>query len=106
MSVEVRDNPAEQRFEIYESGVRAGLAEYQMSGDRMTLTHTETSPEFGGRGLAKQLIEFALTQARERGLAVIPVCPYVLRVIAENQETYLDLVPGSVRARFNLPESA
>ena len=104
MSVEVRDNPAMGRFEIYADGERAGLADYTIAGDRMSLTHTETYPEFSGRGLAKQLITFALEQARQRQLMVIPVCPYALRVINENQDAYLDLVPTDVRARFSLPE--
>ncbi len=106
MSIEVRDNPAEGQFEISADGIRAGLASYSVSGDRISLTHTETSPEFAGRGLAKQLITYALDQARARQLSVVPICPYALRVISENQEAYLDLVPADVRARFNLPESS
>ncbi len=105
MSVEVQDNPAESRFEIYDDGVRAGLADYTIVGDRISLTHTETSPEFAGRGLAKQLITFALEQARERQLHVLPYCPYALRVITENQHAYLDLVPADARAQFELPEA-
>ncbi len=104
MGIEVRDNPAEGQFEIYDDGVRAGLASYSISGDRISLTHTETSPEFAGRGLAKQLITSALDQARARHLMVVPICPYALRVITENQEAYLDLVPADERARFSLPE--
>lgn len=105
MAIEVRDNPDEARFEIYAEGVRAGLADYAISGDRISLTHTETSPEFGGRGLARQLITFVLDQARERQLQVLPICPYALRVITENQDAYLDLVPPDARAQFKLPES-
>lgn len=105
MTVEVRDNPAQSRFEIYDNGVRAGLADYVLAGDRISMTHTETSPEFSGRGLAKQLISYALDQARVRKLKVIPICPYALRVITENQAQYLDLVPADARARFKLPEA-
>lgn len=104
MAIEVRDNPDEARFEIYAQGVRAGLVDYTISGDRITLTHTETSPEFAGRGLAKQLITFALDQARERRLQVLPICPYALRVITENQDAYLHLVPADARAQFELPD--
>jgi predicted GNAT family acetyltransferase len=104
MAVEVRDNPREHRFEIYDDGVRAGLADYSISAGLMSLTHTETLPEFSGRGLAKQLITFALGQAREQHLQVLPICPYALRVITENQDDYLDLVPAEARARFSLPQ--
>jgi len=106
MTTQIQDNPAERRFEILQDGVRAGLADYTITGDRMTLTHTETSPEFGGRGLARRLIGFALDEARARGLSVVPVCPYALRVITEHQDEYLDLVPADERGRFSLPEAS
>ena len=105
MSIEVRDNQAEQQFEIHADGVRAGLATYSISNDRITLLHTETSPEFAGQGMAKQLITFALDQARERQLKVLPVCPYTLRVIKEDPKAFLDLVPADARARFDLSEA-
>jgi len=105
MAVDFRDNPAEQRFEIYDSEVLAGVADYVIAGDRISLTHTETLPAFAGRGLAKQLITFALEQARAHTLQVIPICPYALRVISENPGAYLDLVPPDARAGFALPST-
>jgi len=106
MTIQIQDNPAEQRYEILQDGIRAGLADYTIAGDRLSITHTETSSEFSGRGLARQLIGFALDDARARGLSVVPVCPYALRVITENQDEYLDLVPADERARFSLPETS
>lgn len=103
MAVDIRDNPVEQRFEIYHSGVLAGCADYLIAGDCISLTHTETFPAFAGRGLAKRLITFALEQARARNLQVLPLCPYALRVVSENLEAYLDLVPADARAGFALP---
>jgi uncharacterized protein len=43
----------------------------------------------------------ALRSARQRGLNVLPFCPYVRGFIAKNSE-FLDLVPEQDRARFNL----
>ena len=103
MSIEVRDNQAEEQFEVHADGVRAGLATYSISKDRLTLLHTETAPEFAGQGMAKQLITFALNQARARQLKVLPVCPYTLHVIQEDPQAFLDLVPADARARFDLP---
>ncbi|MCO5994294.1 GNAT family N-acetyltransferase [Actinoallomurus rhizosphaericola] len=106
MTATVRDNPAADRFEIYEDGQRVGLAVYRLNGDRIAFTHTEVDPAFGGRGLARQLVTTALDDARRRGLAVLPFCPYVRKVIAENTDSYLDLVPEGERARFGLAPSA
>jgi predicted GNAT family acetyltransferase len=102
MTATVRDNPAENRFEISEDGQRVGFAAYRLNGDKIAFTHTEVDPAFGGRGLARQLVTTALGEARERGLAVLPLCPYVRKIIAENTDAYLDLVPVAERHRFGL----
>jgi predicted GNAT family acetyltransferase len=103
VTTSVRDNPAENRYEIYDGDQLAGFSEYKPTGRKIVFTHTQTDPAFGGRGMAKQLVTQALDDARARGLAVLPFCPYVRKVIAENPGQYLDLVPAKARERFNLP---
>ena len=102
MSISVRDNPAESRYEIYDEQLLAGFAVYRLTGRRIAFTHTEVDPAFGGRGLARRLVTDALDDVRGRGLAVLPFCPYVRTVIAANAGTYLDLVPEADRERFGL----
>ncbi|HEY3259270.1 MAG TPA: GNAT family N-acetyltransferase, partial [Pseudonocardiaceae bacterium] len=63
------------------------------------------APEFGGRGLAGQLVQHALDDTRRRGLAVLPFCPYVRGFIARHPE-YVDLVPQAQRDRFGLSTPA
>jgi predicted GNAT family acetyltransferase len=99
----VRDNPAQQRYEIYDTDRLAGFSDYKLTKTRIAFTHTEVDPAFGGRGLARELVTEELDDARRRGLAVLPFCPYVRKVIASNPEQYLDLVPERDRERFQLP---
>jgi hypothetical protein len=101
-TVAVRDNPELNRYEIYSDDQRVGLTEYKLHDGMIALLHTEIDPAFGGRGLGKQLVEGALADARRRGLAVRPFCPYVRKVIADNPEAFLDLVPESERAKFEM----
>lgn len=103
MSVTVRDVPEHHRYEIHDGDQRVGLSTYELDGDTITFIHTEIDPAFGGRGLGKVLVTAELDDARRRGLAVRPMCPYVRKVIAEDPDTYLDLVPAAQRARFDLP---
>lgn len=105
MSTAVRDNPAESRYEIHDDGRLAGFSAYRLTGHRIAFTHTETLPEFRSRGLAGQLVAGELDDARRRGLAVLPFCPYVRKVIARHADAYLDLVPERDRARFGLPST-
>jgi predicted GNAT family acetyltransferase len=101
--VTVRDVPEHHRYELHDGDQRVGLSTYDLDGDTITFTHTEIDPAFGGRGLGKLLVTAELEDARRRGLAVLPVCPYVRKVIAEDQTAYLDLVPADQRMRFDLP---
>ncbi len=102
-SVVVNDNAAESRYELVGDGVLLGVEEYELRGDRLALVHTGIFPEFAGGGLAKVLVEGVLADARRRGLSVLPVCPYVRKVIAEQPGEYLGLVAERDRATFDLP---
>lgn len=99
----VRDNPAQHRYEIVEGDELAGFADYTIDGDVITFSHTETLPGNEGRGVARQLVEFALTDARGRKMSVLPQCWYVSKVIADKPGEYLFLVPAAARATYNLP---
>lgn len=99
----VRDNPAEHRYEIVDGDELVGFAEYRLDGGVIAFRYTETLPGNRGKGLARNLVEFALADARERQLAVLPKCWFVSEVIADKPGKYLDLVPADARATFNLP---
>jgi predicted GNAT family acetyltransferase len=91
--IRVIDNPEESRYEISVDGTRAGFAVYRLAPDVVTFIHTEINPEIERRGLGTQLVREALDDARARGLAVRPVCPFVADFI-ERHPDYADLVKG------------
>lgn len=103
MTTVVRDHPERNRYEIHVEDRLAGVGEYELRRDRIIFTHTEVGDEFGGRGLARELVAAALADSRRRGLAVLPSCTYVRKVISNAPDRYLDLVPASERERFDLP---
>ena len=102
MTTEVTDDRARSRFEITEDGARVGFLTYRTAPGVLDLVHTEVDPDHGGRGLAGIMVRYALDDARARGLAVLPHCPYVARFIGEHTDEYLDLVPEARRAQFGL----
>jgi len=100
-AIVVTDHPRESRFDLLVDGQRAGLVQYHLRGQVISLNHTEIDDEFQGRGLAARLARAVLDQARERGLAVLPYCPYIRSWMARHPE-YVDLVPAGRRPEFGL----
>ena len=89
-AMEVTDNREAQRFEAEVDGLIA-YAQYQLGDGEITFTHTEVPGEFRGRGIGGQLAASALEAARERGLRVKALCPFIARYINDHAE-YQDLL--------------
>ena len=96
------DRPEQHRFEILADGQVAGFAAYQLRGQEILFTHTEVDDAYEGKGLGSVLVRHALDSARERGLDVLPLCPFVRSWIGRHPD-YLPLVPESARAKYQLP---
>ena len=97
----VTDDQAQSRYEMRVKGELAGFLTYHRNGQAISLIHTEVEPAFQGHGLATHLARFSLDDARKRGLAVLPFCPYVNSWIKKHPD-YADLVPQDRRAEFGL----
>ncbi|WP_433713712.1 GNAT family N-acetyltransferase [Nocardia sp. CA-084685] len=93
MTTRLEHNIADTRFEIYLDDTLAGYADYAEQDDPKVrdFHHTMTFPEFRGRGVAAQVVEYALQDSRAHGFAIIPTCWYVEQYIAQHRE-YADLV--------------
>jgi predicted GNAT family acetyltransferase len=100
---DVVDVEARHRYEIRVDGETAGFAEYHRRGGGPTIsfTHTVVDDAHAGQGLAGRLARAALDDARARGLAVLPFCPFVRGWIAKHPD-YVDLVPEDRRGEFEL----
>jgi hypothetical protein len=101
----VRDNPEQERYELFVDDRLAGMAQYRRRKDLIAFVHTEIAEDLEGQGLASVLIGHALDDARAQGLAVLPFCPFV-RGYIERHEDYLDLVPPDSRDTFDLTPAA
>jgi uncharacterized protein len=102
METVVVNEPDHERYAITADGALAGFTQYRKRPDLIAFVHTEINPRFEGRGLGSTLIRFALDDARARGLAVLPFCPFVNAYISKHPDEYADLVPEAFRAKFGL----
>jgi uncharacterized protein len=99
--IEIADEPEAERYTISVNGEPAGFTQYRNRRKGLAFTHTEIDDRFEGQGLGGRLVSFALDDARSRGLAVLPFCPFVRSYIQRHSE-YVDLVPEDMWPQFGL----
>jgi uncharacterized protein len=93
----VRDNTSQRRYELFVDGEAAGLLLYRQRPSAVALIHTEVDPRYEGHGLGGRLVERALTDIRDSGMRVVPICPFVSSYIEHHPE-YRDLVADAGEA--------
>ena len=101
-AIEIRDNAGAERYEATADGHLAGYVAYRARPGALALTHTDVLPRWEGRGIGGRLARAALDDARARGLAVLPYCPFVAAWIRRHPE-YRDLVPEPDRGLLDRP---
>ena len=101
MSARVVDNREESRYEVFSGDRRAGYSRYRLERDTMAILHTDIDDRFQGQGLGSELASHVLEDARERGLGVLPYCPFIQEYIAAHPRQ-VELVPEGRRAEFGL----
>lgn len=101
MELRVADNPGKSRYEAKAGGEVAGFIDYRLSHNDIEFLHAETDDRFRGKGVGSRLVQGSLDSARERGLAVLPSCPFVRSWLGEHPD-YAELVPAARRAEFGL----
>jgi predicted GNAT family acetyltransferase len=93
-------NEATHRFEAYLGGETA-FTEYVLHNGAMVLPHTVVPPAFEGKGVGSALAKAALGYARDHGLTVKPVCPFIAGYIVKHPE-WRDLVDAAFREKLGL----
>jgi hypothetical protein len=91
MALEVRDNPARSRYELYDDGHLVGFTEYREREGVHVFPHTVVTERKRGAGNGAALVRGALDDARRRGWRITAECPFVAHFVAEHPE-YADLV--------------
>ncbi|MFE4453372.1 GNAT family N-acetyltransferase [Streptomyces sp. NPDC056796] len=82
----VRNVDARHRYEILVGEVSAGFTAYRDRDERRVFFHTEIDDAFAGQGLASVLVREALTEVRQSGRRIVPVCPYVAKFLKKHEE--------------------
>ena len=87
----VTDNAEKSRFELAVPGGVA-FSTYRRSPGVVTVIHTEVPEALEGHGIASALVRAGMAYARERGLRVIPFCPFARTYLHRHHADFDDIV--------------
>ncbi|MBN9023983.1 MAG: N-acetyltransferase [Rhizobiales bacterium] len=89
MDPDIRDNPARHRYELTVDDATAFVT-YRRQDGVITFVHTEVPSSMEGRGIGSRLARHVLDAARQDGLRVVPMCPFIAAWMKKHPE-YDDL---------------
>lgn len=81
---------SENKITLYVDKEEVGKIEFSKDKDYLVADHTYVNPIHRGKNYARFLVDELVKFAREEGLKIVPVCPYVHKVISDKDE-YADI---------------
>jgi predicted GNAT family acetyltransferase len=87
MEVKQKENGERGQFFIEKEGVLLAKMTYVWAGkDRIIIDHTEVDEALKGMGAGKQMVSKAVDFAREKGIKIVPLCPFARSVFDKVKE--------------------
>ena len=80
--VEYQYEPQYKRSAAYIDGTLIGECDYSVKDNTWYITHTEVDPSFGGRGIARELVNIVAQKAKDQNVKLIPICSYAVKVLS------------------------
>ncbi|MDN8578556.1 GNAT family N-acetyltransferase [Corynebacterium bovis] len=101
LTVTLDEDAASYVVTVDDTGEQAGAADFiddtsDPENPARIFHHTVVDDRFGGRGIGSALVEGALDDTRERGVAVVPVCSMVAHWLTKHGEDFT-AAGGTVR---------
>ncbi|MFA5329410.1 MAG: GNAT family N-acetyltransferase [Prolixibacteraceae bacterium] len=85
MSYTLIDNEVKKQYEFQIDSDLARI-EYIKAQGKIFLTHTEVPEKFEGKGVGSELVKQALDDIQQKGLVLVPLCPFVAAYINRHPE--------------------
>lgn len=85
-AITVVRNEERHRYEALLDGRVVGFTQYRTRPGQVIFIHTETEPEYEGRGYASVLARRALDDVRARGDKVVAQCPFIAGYIRRHPD--------------------
>ena len=87
MDILQRDDGSKGAFYIKQNDKILAEMTYVWAGtDRIIIDHTDVSETLKGKNAGKQMLTKAVEYAREKGIKIIPLCPFARSVFKKVKE--------------------
>lgn len=91
IEVDIRfDKPNNQSLAIVNDDI-IGRCSFTIKDNKWYINHTVVKSEYGGRGIAKQLVSIIVSEARKQGVKIVPICSYAQKMLLDKEE-YQDIL--------------
>ena len=97
---EIHDNAEARRYELTVDGQTAVVL-YNTTAGGLMITETIVPVPLEGRGIASRMAKHVLADLTQRGLVILPTCPFFAGYLKKHPE-YADLVHPSYRIALGL----
>lgn len=78
MTKDMRHEPDQSRYALYLDGDLASVVDYRVRDDQISFHHTYTAPQHRGKGLAGEIVTFAVDDVEATTTyRIVPMCWYV-----------------------------
>ncbi len=87
MEILQQDNDNKGKFYIVVDGVQQAEMTYTWAGtDRIIIDHTEVNESLKGKNAGKQMLMKVVEFARNKGIKIIPLCPFARSVFQKTPD--------------------
>jgi len=87
MNILQQDDGIKGKFYILENNIQEAEMTYVWAGaDRIIIDHTSVNESLKGRNAGKQMLMKAVDFARQKGIKILPLCPFAYSVFQKTPE--------------------
>lgn len=86
MQIQLSFDGQKGAFYYAEDGKRLATSTFSMAGNKMIIDHTEVDESLKGKSVGIAIIKTAVEYAREKGIKIIPLCPFAAAMFRKHPE--------------------
>lgn len=87
MNINIEDGETGGAFVYRDQAGASAKMTFSKAGDSMIIIdHTEVDGELRGQGVGEMLVDYMVEHSRNRGIKVMPLCPFTRSVFEKREE--------------------